>query len=135
MPAVIVVGAQWGDEGKGKVVDLFTERAQVVARYAGGANAGHTLYLGEQKVVMRLVPSGVLRPGVRCVLGQGMVVDPIGLQQELDELAQVGRDARADVLVSERAHLVLPYHKQVDALREGQARAIGTTKRGIGPAY
>lgn len=135
MPAVIVVGAQWGDEGKGKVVDLFTERAQVVARYAGGANAGHTLYLGDQKVVMRLVPSGVLRPGVRCVLGQGMVVDPIGLQQELDELAQVGRDARADVLVSERAHLVMPYHKQVDALREGQARAIGTTKRGIGPAY
>ncbi len=135
MPAVIVVGAQWGDEGKGKVVDLFTEEAQVVARYAGGANAGHTLYLGDQKVVMRLVPSGVLRPGVKCVLGQGMVVDPLGLDQELDELARHGRDARPDVLVSERAHLVMPYHRQVDALREGGARAIGTTKRGIGPAY
>lgn len=136
MSAVVIIGAQWGDEGKGKVVDLFTEEAHVVARYAGGANAGHTLYLGEKKVVMRLVPSGILRPGVRCVLGQGMVVDPLTLDQELQELASYGRDARVDVLVSERAHLVLPYHRQVDALREqNSAQAIGTTKRGIGPAY
>jgi len=135
MPAIVVVGAQWGDEGKGKVVDLFTEEAQVVARYAGGANAGHTLYIGDQKLVMRLVPSGVLRPGVRCVLGQGMVIDPVGLDQELSELAERGRDARPDIVVSERAHLVLPYHKQIDALREQGSQALGTTKRGIGPAY
>lgn len=136
MPAVVIIGAQWGDEGKGKVVDLFTEEAEVVARYAGGANAGHTLYLGNTKVVMRLIPSGVLRPGVKCVLGQGMVVDPAALDQELAELLAHGRDARGDILVSERAHLVMPYHKVVDELRERDpALAIGTTKRGIGPAY
>jgi len=136
MPAVVIIGAQWGDEGKGKVVDLFTEEAHLVARYAGGANAGHTLYLGDRKVVMRLVPSGVLRPGVRCVLGQGMVVDPLGLDQELGELLAHGRDARKDILVSERAHLVMPYHKLADELRErDRVQAIGTTKRGIGPAY
>ncbi|MCS6900121.1 MAG: adenylosuccinate synthase [Myxococcales bacterium] len=136
MPAVAIIGAQWGDEGKGKVVDLFTEEAEMVARYAGGANAGHTLYLGNTKVVMRLVPSGVLRPGVKCVLGQGMVVDPLALDQELRELLAHGRDAGGDILVSERAHLVLPYHKVVDELREKDpGLSIGTTKRGIGPAY
>jgi adenylosuccinate synthase len=138
MSAVVVVGAQWGDEGKGKVVDLLTEHADVVVRYAGGANAGHTLYVGDEKVVMRLVPSGILRPGVRCVLGQGMVVDPEVLVGELDELERRGRRAGDDLRVSERAHLILPYHGLVDGLREGAARAgegIGTTKRGIGPAY
>jgi adenylosuccinate synthase len=138
MSAVVVVGAQWGDEGKGKVVDLLTERADVVVRYAGGANAGHTLYVGDQKVVMRLVPSGILRPGVRCVLGQGMVVDPAALVGELDELERRGRRAADDLRVSERAHLLFPYHALVDGLREGAAlpgEGIGTTKRGIGPAY
>jgi adenylosuccinate synthase len=138
MSAVVVVGAQWGDEGKGKVVDLFTEFADVVVRYAGGANAGHTLYAGDRKVVMRLVPSGVLRAGVRCVLGQGMVIDPAVLVGELDELAAMGRRAEGDLVVSDRAHLLFPYHALVDSLREGAARpgeAIGTTKRGIGPAY
>jgi adenylosuccinate synthase len=140
MSAVVIVGAQWGDEGKGKVVDLFTEHADMVVRYAGGANAGHTLFVGDgnQKVVMRLVPSGVLRPGVRCVLGQGMVIDPEALLSELDELAGLGRDAAADLVVSERAHLIFPYHKLVDGLRESGAKAgeaIGTTRRGIGPAY
>lgn len=138
MSAVVVVGAQWGDEGKGKVVDLLTEHADVVVRYAGGANAGHTLYVGDEKIVMRLVPSGILRPGVRCVLGQGMVVDPAVLVGELDELAKRGRNAEGDLRVSERAHLLLPYHALVDGLREGAAapgEGIGTTKRGIGPAY
>ncbi|HEU4408545.1 MAG TPA: adenylosuccinate synthase [Polyangiaceae bacterium] len=138
MSAVVVVGAQWGDEGKGKVVDLLTEHADVVVRYAGGANAGHTLYVGDEKVVMRLVPSGILRPGVRCVLGQGMVVDPSVLVGELDELERRGRRAEGDLRVSERAHLLFPYHALVDGLREGAAapgEGIGTTKRGIGPAY
>ncbi|HEU4538796.1 MAG TPA: adenylosuccinate synthase [Polyangiaceae bacterium] len=138
MSAVVVVGAQWGDEGKGKVVDLLTEHADVVVRYAGGANAGHTLYVGDEKVVMRLVPSGILRPGVRCVLGQGMVVDPAVLVGELEELGKRGRRADEDLRVSERAHLLLPYHALVDGLREGAAapgEGIGTTKRGIGPAY
>ena len=137
MSAVVIVGAQWGDEGKGKVVDLFTEFADLVVRYGGGANAGHTLYVGEQKVVMRLVPSGILREGVRCVLGQGMVIDPLALVRELDELLSIGRQAHADLIVSERAHLLFPYHQLVDGLRESDAGAgaIGTTKRGIGPAY
>ncbi len=138
MSAVVVVGAQWGDEGKGKVVDLLTERADLVVRYAGGANAGHTLYVGDEKIVMRLVPSGILRPGVRCVLGQGMVVDPAVLVGELDELGRRGRQAEGDLRVSERAHLLFPYHALVDGLREGAAapgEGIGTTKRGIGPAY
>ena len=137
MSAVVIVGAQWGDEGKGKVVDLFTEFADVVVRYGGGANAGHTLYVGEQKVVMRLVPSGILREGVRCVLGQGMVIDPLALVRELDELVVLGKNGHADLVVSGRAHLLFPYHQLVDGLRESGAgaAAIGTTKRGIGPAY
>jgi len=138
MSAVVVVGAQWGDEGKGKVVDLLTEFADLVVRYAGGANAGHTLYVGDEKVVMRLVPSGILRPGVRCVLGQGMVVDPQVLVEELDELRQRGRQAEQDLVISDRAQILFPYHALVDGLREQAAQAgqaIGTTKKGIGPAY
>ena len=136
MSAVVIVGAQWGDEGKGKVVDLFTEFADMVVRYGGGANAGHTLYVGDQKIVMRLVPSGILRPGVRCVLGQGMVIDPVSLVKELDELELRGRDVTGDLLVAERAHLIFPYHMLVDGLREqASGGTIGTTKRGIGPAY
>ncbi len=134
--AIIIVGAQWGDEGKGKVVDLFTERAQLVVRYAGGANAGHTLYVGDDKVVMRLLPSGILREGVPCVLGQGMVIDPVALVGELGELSARGRDAARDLVVSDRAHLLFSYHQLVDGLRErASGGAIGTTKRGIGPAY
>jgi adenylosuccinate synthase len=147
MPGVAVVGAQWGDEGKGKIVDLLTERADLVVRYAGGPNAGHTLVIpnaagGHDKIVVRLVPSGVLRPKTRCVLGPGMVVDPAALLAELDELRTRGvyddRSDRGDarrLVVSDRAHLILPYHTLVDGLREKGTYSVGSTKRGIGPAY
>lgn len=139
MSCVVIVGAQWGDEGKGKIVDIYTEHADMVVRYAGGANAGHTLVVGDEKVVVRLLPSGILREGTPCVLGQGMVIDPVVLARELDQLAATGRKGmERRVFVSERAHLILPYHRTVDALREAAAsveQAIGTTKKGIGPAY
>jgi len=134
MAVVCVVGAQWGDEGKGKVVDLYAQYADVVVRYGGGANAGHTLVVGGDKVVLHLVPSGALQPAAQCVIGQGTVVDPAVLLEELDELER--RDlSPARVFVSDRAHVVLPHHMAIDGLREEGAGAIGTTKRGIGPAY
>ncbi len=138
MSCVVVVGAQWGDEGKGKIVDIYTEFADFVVRYAGGANAGHTLVVGDEKIVVRLLPSGILRETTHCVLGQGMVVDPEVLLGEIDSLAKGGRDVASRLSVSDRAHLILPYHILVDTLRETRAsedKAIGTTKKGIGPAY
>ncbi len=138
MSAVVIVGAQWGDEGNGKIVDIYTEFADVVVRYAGGPNAGHTLVVGDEKIVVRLLPSGILRRGTRCVLGQGMVVDPGVLIDEIDGLVKRGHtDVEQRLVLSDRAHLILPYHIQVDTLREASAdtRAIGTTKKGIGPAY
>ncbi|MBX7190890.1 MAG: adenylosuccinate synthase [Sandaracinaceae bacterium] len=136
MTVNVVVGAQWGDEGKGKVVDMLTEHADVVARYGGGANAGHTLVVNGRKTVIRLVPSGILQDKPLCVLGSGMVIDPAVLRTELETLASYGVDTSAKrVLVSEHAHVVLPYHVLIDQLREAGANAIGTTKRGIGPAY
>jgi adenylosuccinate synthase len=135
MPAVVIVGAQWGDEGKGKIVDIFTEHADMVVRYGGGPNAGHTLVVGDEKLVVRLVPSGVLRRGVTCVLGQGMVIDPQSLVSELDDLERRGVSAEGRLIVSDRAHAILPYHVTIDGLREGGKSAIGTTKRGVGPCY
>ena len=139
MSVVIVVGAQWGDEGKGKVVDLFTERADVVVRYGGGANAGHTLVIDGQKLVTHLVPSGVCHPGKSCVLGDGMVIDPYTLLEELALCQGRGLLAHGELLVGLGAHVILPYHKLIDGLREDRAaktgKAIGTTRRGIGPAY
>jgi adenylosuccinate synthase len=136
MTAVVVVGAQWGDEGKGKIVDIFTEHADMVVRFGGGPNAGHTLVVGEEKLVVRLIPSGILREQTRCVLAQGMAIDPTGLVSELDELASRGqaRDGRS-LSVSDRAHAILPYHVLVDGLREQRPGALGTTKRGVGPCY
>lgn len=137
MANVVIVGAQWGDEGKGKVVDLYTEFADVVVRFGGGANAGHTLVVGGEKLVTHLIPSGVLRGrGKRCVLGDGMVIDPATLLDELRELRQRGllTDDR-DLVVGQRAHVILPHHKEIDRLREEGKGAIGTTRRGIGPAY
>jgi adenylosuccinate synthase len=136
MSVVVIVGAQGGDEGKGKVVDLYTEHADVVARFGGGANAGHTLVVDGQKLVTHLLPSGVLHPGKKCVLGAGMVVEPRVLLEEIEGCKQRGllADDR-DLLLSDRAHVILRYHRDVDALRESRAGAIGTTKRGIGPAY
>jgi adenylosuccinate synthase len=136
MSCVVIVGAQWGDEGKGKIVDIYTEFAEVVVRYAGGPNAGHTLVVGDDKLVVRLLPSGILRPQTRCVLAQGMVIDPDVLLAEVDELIRRGHsDVEKRLCVSDRAHLILPYHVLVDTLRESSAGAIGTTKKGIGPAY
>jgi adenylosuccinate synthase len=139
MSVVIVVGAQWGDEGKGKVVDLFTERADTVVRYGGGANAGHTLVIEGKKLVTHLVPSGVMHPGKSCVLGDGMVIDPHTLLEELAECQARGLLVRGELLVGLGAHVILPYHKLLDGLREDRGaqrgKAIGTTRRGIGPAY
>ncbi len=136
MTAVVVVGAQWGDEGKGKVVDIFTEHADMVVRYGGGPNAGHTLVVGNEKIIVRLIPSGILREKTRCVLAQGMAIDPASLVVELDGLIQRGlvRDV-GSLVVSDRAHAILPYHVLVDGLRELRPDALGTTKRGVGPCY
>ncbi|WP_223634809.1 adenylosuccinate synthase [Corallococcus sp. EGB] len=138
MPNVVVIGAQWGDEGKGKVVDLLTEHAQVVVRFQGGNNAGHTLVVGGQKTVLHLIPSGILHPGKTCVIGNGVVVDPAVLVREIDALKPRGflKDD-AQLLISDNAHVIFPWHKLLDSFRE-KARggsAIGTTGRGIGPAY
>lgn len=135
MPAIVIVGAQWGDEGKGKIVDIYTERADMVVRFGGGPNAGHTLVVGSDKLVVRLVPSGILRGDTTCVLAQGMVIDPNSLVTELDELERRGIVTKGRLLVSDRAHVILPYHVHVDGLREGKKNAIGTTKRGVGPCY
>jgi adenylosuccinate synthase len=132
-----VIGAQWGDEGKGKIVDLLTPRFSIVARYQGGHNAGHTVYVRGQKFVLHLIPSGILHPGVSCVIGNGVVVDPQALFAEVDELAGLGIDVAGRLFVSDRAHLILPYHRELDVLSEARRgeRRIGTTSRGIGPAY
>jgi adenylosuccinate synthase len=132
-----VLGAQWGDEGKGKIVDLLTPQFSVVARYQGGHNAGHTVYVKGRKFVLHLIPSGILHPGVVCIIGSGVVIDPVALFAELDELAGMGIDVAGRLLVSDRAHLILPYHREMDVLSEARRgeRKIGTTSRGIGPAY
>jgi len=136
MAVVIVVGAQWGDEGKGKIVDLLTERARFVVRWAGGANAGHTLVVEGKKYVTRLIPSGILRDGVTCVLGEGMVIDPAVLVDEIRTFRGHGCiTGPADLVVAERAHLTLPHHLEMDRLREDGPGGIGTTKKGIGPTY
>jgi adenylosuccinate synthase len=132
-----ILGAQWGDEGKGKVVDLLTPNFSIVARFQGGHNAGHTVYVDGTKFVLRLIPSGILHPGVTCVIGNGVVVDPAALFAEIDELAKHGIDVGGRIVVSDKAHLILPYHRDLDLLSEARRgeRKIGTTSRGIGPAY
>jgi adenylosuccinate synthase len=136
MAVVVVVGAQWGDEGKGKVVDLLTEKAHVVARWGGGANAGHTLVVAGKKYVTHLIPSGVLRAGVTCVLGEGMVIDPRTLLEEMRTFQGAGLlRSPSELVIAGRAHVVLPHHRELDACREARPNAIGSTKRGIGPCY
>ena len=132
-----VVGAQWGDEGKGKIVDLLTPHFPIVARYQGGHNAGHTVFVNGQKFVLHLIPSGILHAGVVCIIGNGVVVDPHALFAEVDELKGLGVAVSGRLLVSDRAHLILPYHRELDILSEARRgeRRIGTTSRGIGPAY
>lgn len=136
MANIVVVGAQWGDEGKGKIVDFLSERFDVVARYQGGNNAGHTVVVGEDKIVLHLIPSGVLRKGKVCVLGNGVVIDLGELIQEMDQLERLHVKFEDHFFISRRAHLVMPYHKLLDAVHEQRAtKKIGTTGRGIGPAY
>jgi adenylosuccinate synthase len=135
---IVIIGAQWGDEGKGKIVDLLSERFDIVARYQGGHNAGHSVYVGERSFVLRLLPSGIVHPGKVCVLGNGMVIDPKAFFEEADQLAEQGVEVSPErVRVSSRAHLILPYHRALDHTSEerlGNER-VGTTLRGIGPAY
>src|SRR5437762_11287865 len=132
-----VLGAQWGDEGKGKIVDLLTAHFSIVARYQGGHNAGHTVYVSGRKFILRLIPSGILHPGITCVIGNGVVVDPQALFAEVDELTKAGIDVGNRIVISDKAHLILPYHHDLDLLSEARRgeRKIGTTSRGIGPAY
>lgn len=132
-----VLGSQWGDEGKGKIVDLLTPNFSTVARSQGGHNAGHTVYVDGRKFVLHLIPSGILHAGVTCIIGNGVVVDPDALFKEVDELADGGIEVAGRLLVSDRAHLILPYHRELDILSEARRgeRKIGTTSRGIGPAY
>jgi adenylosuccinate synthase len=134
---IAVLGAQWGDEGKGKIVDMLTPHFATVARYQGGHNAGHTVYVEGRKFVLHLIPSGILHPGVTCIIGNGVVIDPQALFKEVDELARLGIDVDGRLLISEKAHIILPYHRELDVLSEARRgeRKIGTTSRGIGPAY
>jgi adenylosuccinate synthase len=138
MANTVLIGAQWGDEGKGKVIDVLTANADWVVRYQGGNNAGHTVEIGDQKYVLHLTPSGILREETNCVIGNGLVVDLIGLMGELKELEDRGINIRERLFISDRAHIVFNYHKAIDGTKEGSAevgKKIGTTKRGIGPAY
>src|ERR1700731_2966422 len=137
MANTILIGAQWGDEGKGKIIDVLTAKTDVVVRSQGGNNAGHTVIHRGKKYVLHLIPSGILRPGKTCVIGNGVVVDPIALVAEIEGLRKLGLKIDKNLLLSDCAHLVLPYHRLLDEqreLRKGRTR-IGTTKRGIGPAY
>ncbi len=137
MNHVIVLGAQWGDEGKGKIVDLLSERFDIVARYQGGHNAGHTVYIGEKKFVLKLIPSGVLRPGVEAVIGNGVVVDLAALMDEMKVLEEAGIPVSKQLHISNRAHVIFPFHRLVEKMSEARENRIpiGTTARGIGPCY
>jgi adenylosuccinate synthase len=138
MSKTVLIGSQWGDEGKGKIIDVLTANADWVVRYQGGNNAGHTVEIGDQKYVLHLTPSGILRESCKCVIGNGLVVDLVGLMSELTELVERGIKLKDRLFISDRAHIVLHYHKALDGAKEGnlgEGKKIGTTKRGIGPAY
>ncbi|MFQ5570644.1 MAG: adenylosuccinate synthase [Rhodothermales bacterium] len=137
MSVTVVIGSQWGDEGKGKIVDLLSPEVDIVARYQGGANAGHTICWGDQTFVLHLVPSGIFHEGVTCVIGNGVVIDPVALMDEIATIQNLGYEVAGRFFISHNAHLIMPYHKKVEEARERarDAGAIGTTGRGIGPAY
>src|SRR5712691_3731176 len=137
MSNVIVLGAQWGDEGKGKVVDLLADRFDIVARYQGGHNAGHTVFIGENKFILKLIPSGILRPGVQVVIGNGVVIDLAALLEEMAALEAHGIDVDSQLRISNRAHVIFPFHRLVEKMSEARENRIpiGTTSRGIGPCY
>ncbi|MEL6821079.1 MAG: adenylosuccinate synthase [Calditrichota bacterium] len=137
MSVVVIVGAQWGDEGKGKIVDLLSKDYNIVARYQGGANAGHTVIIKDKKYVLHLIPSGILHDDVECVIGNGVVIDPVALIEEIRLLEEKGVHVEDRLKISQKAHLIMPYHKLLDTASEERqgGQKIGTTKRGIGPAY
>jgi len=137
MANVIILGSQWGDEGKGKIVDLFSDRFDIVARYQGGHNAGHTVYIGERKYVLKLIPSGILRPGKQAVIGNGLVIDPGALLSEIDTLEAAGVPVASSLFISDRAHVLFPAHRMMEKASEARPGrvSIGTTSRGIGPCY
>ena len=135
MPVQVIVGAQWGDEGKGKIVDMLAERADIAARYQGGANAGHTVCFGDTQHILHLIPSGIFHPHITCVIGNGVVIDPTALMAEIARLRAAGVSIAGRLLISHNAHLIMPYHKQLDQIREATGNRIGTTGRGIGPCY
>ena len=137
MSTVVITGAQWGDEGKGKIVDILTEDADYIVRYQGGHNAGHTVVIGDSKFVLHLIPSGILRPGKKCVIGNGVVIDPQALLAEIDGLLEKGIAVSENLLISGRAHVIMPYHRAIEKESEKQKGSlkIGTTGRGIGPTY
>lgn len=137
MSVSLIVGAQWGDEGKGKIVDLLATKADIVARYQGGANAGHTIVIDGKQYVLHLIPSGILTDNVKCIIGNGVVIDPVALMKEIEMLKEHGIDVSGRLFISHKAHLIMPYHKLIDQVREKSSseKAIGTTGRGIGPAY
>jgi adenylosuccinate synthase len=138
MPNTVLIGAQWGDEGKGKIIDVLAENVDVVVRFQGGNNAGHTVKIGDEKYVLHLIPSGILRDGQQCVVGNGLVVDPLAFLKEIAEVESAGKSVAGRLFVSDRAHIVFPYHGEIDAAREARLsddEKIGTTKRGIGPCY
>ena len=137
MSVKVIIGAQWGDEGKGKLVDVLSKNVDIVARYQGGANAGHTVYIDEKKYILHLIPGGILRENTTCIIGNGVVFDPIAFFEELDFLKDNSISTQGRLFVSDRAHVIFPYHKLIDQLKEESLnkKKIGTTGRGIGPAY
>ncbi|MCF8267652.1 MAG: adenylosuccinate synthase [Ignavibacteriales bacterium] len=135
MKVTVLVGTQWGDEGKGKIVDILCENYDIVARYQGGANAGHTIKINDIQYVLHLIPSGILREGPLCVIGNGVVIDPVALLEEIDILEKAGIKVKGRLFISHNAHLIMPYHKLIDSLNERGSKKIGTTGRGIGPCY
>ena len=135
MSVTVLVGSQWGDEGKGKIVDILSEKYKIVARYQGGANAGHTVIIGENKYILHLIPSGILRDDVICIIGNGVVLDPTALLEEIDLLEKNGIKVEGRLFISHNAHLIMPYHKLLDSISESGDSKIGTTGRGIGPCY
>ena len=135
MSVTVVVGSQWGDEGKGKIVDILSERYNIVVRYQGGANAGHTVKIGEKQFILHLIPSGILRENVLCVIGNGVVIDPAALLAEIKQLEDSGINIKGRLFISQNAHLIMPYHKLLDSISESGTSKIGTTGRGIGPCY
>jgi len=135
MSVTVLVGSQWGDEGKGKIVDILSEKFDFVARYQGGANAGHTVEIGEKQYILHLIPSGILRDGVKCVIGNGVVIDPQALLDEIKILEDNGIKVEGRLFISHNAHLIMPYHKLFDSISESGKNKIGTTGRGIGPCY